>query len=83
MIVAAKRRNQSSGIELRIVYIDFTGENQMNIQYLQELISRISEIKIIGRTAEINGTIYHVMGIVRDGRRMRLLALQIAPRLLP
>ena len=61
---------------LRIIDIDFTGENQMNIQYLKEFISRITEIKIIGRTTEVNGVIYHIMGIVRDDRRLRFLALQ-------
>ena len=48
----------------------------MNIQYLQKHLSRLKEIKIIGKTAEIRGVIYHIMGVVRYERRLRLLALQ-------
>lgn len=48
----------------------------MNLQNLQKLISRPMEIKIIGKTTEIKGVIYHVMGIVRYDSRIRLLALQ-------
>ncbi len=48
----------------------------MNLQNLQKLIYRPMEIKIIGKTTEIKGVIYHVMGIVRYDSRIQLLALQ-------
>jgi len=36
----------------------------MNIKYIQELLSRIDEIKIIGKTIEINGVICNIAGLV-------------------
>lgn len=48
----------------------------MNIKYLQNLLSRFNEVKIIGKTAEIKGLVLHVMGVVRFGNALRLLALQ-------
>lgn len=48
----------------------------MNIQYLQQLLSGIREIKILGKSAEINGVICHVLGIVRCECRLRLVVLQ-------
>lgn len=32
----------------------------MNIKYLQKLLSRINEIKIIGKNAEIDGIVFNV-----------------------
>ncbi len=48
----------------------------MNIKYMQNLLSKFNEVKIIGKTAEIKGLVFHVMGIVRFGNSLRLLALQ-------
>lgn len=48
----------------------------MNIQYIQKLLSRHNEVKIIGKTAEITGAIFHVIGIVRYESHLRLLTLQ-------
>ncbi len=47
----------------------------MNIKYLQKLLFRIDEIKIIGKSAEIDGVIYNVAGLVRYGAEMRLIIL--------
>lgn len=44
----------------------------MNIKYLQKILSRIDEIKIIGKSAEIEGVICNVAGIVRYGLQLRL-----------
>lgn len=48
----------------------------MNIRYLQEILSRIDEIKVIGKNVEVGGVICNVMGIVRHGMEIRLLILQ-------
>jgi hypothetical protein len=48
----------------------------MNIRYLKELLDNTREIMVIGKTAEVNGVVCHVMGVVRDGTKMRLLVLQ-------
>jgi hypothetical protein len=48
----------------------------MNIKYIQELLSRIDEIKIIGKTAEIDGVVCNIAGIVRYGQKLRLIILQ-------
>jgi len=48
----------------------------MNIRYLHELLSRIEEIKVIGKNVKVEGVICHVMGIVRHGMEMQLLILQ-------
>ncbi|NLY71096.1 MAG: hypothetical protein GX076_05380 [Clostridiales bacterium] len=48
----------------------------MNIRYLHEILSRIEEIRIIGKTTKVDGVICNVMGIVRYGTEMRLLILQ-------
>lgn len=48
----------------------------MNIRYLQELLSRIEEITVIGMNAEVDGVACHVMGIVRYGMQIKLLVLQ-------
>jgi len=48
----------------------------MNIKYIQELLSRIDEIKIIGKTIEINGVICNIAGLVRYGKKLRLIILE-------
>lgn len=48
----------------------------MNIRFLQELLSRMEEIKIIGRNAEIDGVVCNVVGVVRYGIQLRLLILE-------
>lgn len=48
----------------------------MNIRYLKELLDETEEMMVIGKTAEMDGVICHVMGIVREGTTMRLLVLQ-------
>lgn len=48
----------------------------MNIKSLQQLLSRIDEITIIGKVAEVDGVLCHVMGVARYGMEMRLLVLQ-------
>ena len=48
----------------------------MNIQHLQKLISRSDEIRILGKTAEVNGIIGNVIGIVRQESSLRLMVLQ-------
>nr|WP_312579933.1 hypothetical protein [Sedimentibacter sp.] len=48
----------------------------MNIRYLQKLLSRIDEIKIIGKNATIEGVVCNVAGIVRYGLKLRLILLE-------
>ena len=48
----------------------------MNLQHLQELVNRVDEVKIIGRTAELMGVIYHVIGLMRYEQRLQLFALR-------
>jgi hypothetical protein len=48
----------------------------MNISNLREFLSRMDEIKVIGRKASINDIMVHVMGVVRYGTEIRLLILQ-------
>lgn len=48
----------------------------MNIRYLQEKLSKVEEIYVIGKDSEVNGVICHVMGIVRYDTQIRLLVLQ-------
>lgn len=49
----------------------------MNLQGLQRQLSQISEIAVIGRTAEVDGIIYHAMGMVRgDDGTLQMLVLQ-------
>lgn len=49
----------------------------MNFQVLQRQLSQIKEIAVIGRTAEIDGIICHVMGMVRrDDDTLQMLILQ-------
>jgi hypothetical protein len=48
----------------------------MNIKYIQELLSRIDEIKIIGQTVEIDGVVCNIAGIVRYGHQLRLVILE-------
>ncbi|WP_313341026.1 hypothetical protein [Sedimentibacter sp.] len=48
----------------------------MNINYLQKLLSRIDEIKIIGKNAEIDGVVCNVAALVRYGAELRLVILE-------
>lgn len=48
----------------------------MNIKYIQKLLSRIDEIKIIGKTAVADGVICNVAGVVRYGTELRLIILE-------
>jgi len=48
----------------------------MNIKYIQKLLSRISEIKTINKTTEINGVVCNIAGIVRYGQKLRLIILE-------
>ena len=48
----------------------------MNIKYIQELLSRMDEIKIIGKTVEIDGVVCNIAGIVRYGQKLRLIILE-------
>ncbi|MDD4781215.1 MAG: hypothetical protein PHT02_11540, partial [Tissierellia bacterium] len=48
----------------------------MNIKYIQKLLSRIDEIKIIGKTAEIDGVVCNIAGIVRYGQKLHLIILE-------
>lgn len=48
----------------------------MNIRYLQEMLSTITEVKPLGKTAEINGVLCHVIGLIRYGDILRLSVLQ-------
>jgi hypothetical protein len=48
----------------------------MNIRYLQELLSKTQELVIMGKNAEIEGVICHVVGIVRNSIKTKLLILQ-------
>ena len=48
----------------------------MNIKHIQNLLSRINEIKIIGKTVEIDGVICNIAGIVRYGHKLHLVILE-------
>ncbi|MBP7222336.1 MAG: hypothetical protein KBA50_03710 [Sedimentibacter sp.] len=48
----------------------------MNIKYIQNLLSKLDEIKIIGKTVEINGVICSIAGIVRYGQKLRLVIFE-------
>ncbi len=48
----------------------------MNIRYLQDLLSRIDEIKIIGKNVEIDCVVCNVAGLVRYGQQLRLIILE-------
>lgn len=52
----------------------------MNIRYLRNVLSGIDEIKVIGKSGEADGVVCHVMGLVRRGTEMRLMALQYDER---
>ncbi|WP_312353764.1 hypothetical protein [Aminipila sp.] len=47
----------------------------MNIGYLRQIISSIAEIQPLGRTAEISGIIYHIIGLIRYNHALRIVAL--------
>lgn len=48
----------------------------MNIRYLQKLLSKIDEIKIIGKNSVINGVVCNVAAVVRYGLQLRLIILE-------
>jgi len=48
----------------------------MNIKYIQELLSRIDEMKIIGKNSLIDGVVCNVAGVVRYGSMLRLIILE-------
>lgn len=48
----------------------------MNIRYLKEILSRMDEIKTIGKSAEIDGVVCNVAGIVRYGLQLRLVIFE-------
>ena len=48
----------------------------MNIKHIQNLLQRIDEIKIIGKTVEIDGVVCNIAGIVRYGQNLRLIILE-------
>lgn len=48
----------------------------MNIKYIQEFLSKISEIKIIGKSAIINDVVCNVAAIVRYDMELRLIILE-------
>lgn len=47
----------------------------MNIGYLNEILSRIEELKVMGKNVKVGDDIYNVMGIVRHGTELRLIIL--------
>ncbi len=48
----------------------------MNIRNLQKMLSNITEIKPLGKTAKVNGVICHIIGLVRYEHVLRIVALQ-------
>ncbi len=52
----------------------------MNIKYLQKLLSRIDEIKIIGKKTEVDGVVCNVVGVARYGQKLRLVILEYDER---
>jgi hypothetical protein len=48
----------------------------MNIKYLQELLSKIDEIKVIGKNTEVKGVVCNVAALVLYGLQMRLIVLE-------
>ncbi|WP_326908702.1 hypothetical protein [Sedimentibacter sp. MB31-C6] len=48
----------------------------MNIKYIQKLLSRINEVRIIGKNVEIDGVVCNIAGIVRYGQKLRLIILE-------
>ncbi len=48
----------------------------MNIRNLQKLLSRIDEMKIIGKNAIIDGVICNITGIVRYGLKLHLIIIE-------
>lgn len=48
----------------------------MNIGYLHETLASITEVKPLGKTAETDGVLYHVIGLVRYGEILKLAVLQ-------
>ena len=58
----------------RLLYLE--GDILMNIKYIKKLLSRIDEIKTISKTAEIDGVVCNIAGVVRYGQKLRLIILQ-------
>ena len=52
----------------------------MNIRYLHNALSKLDEIKVIGKSGKADGVVCNVMGIVRRGTEMRLAVLQYDER---
>lgn len=48
----------------------------MNIRYLKECISKLDEIKVVGRTVVTDNSTYHIMGFVRQENKLKMLVLQ-------
>lgn len=48
----------------------------MNIRYLQKLLSKIDEIKIIGKNTVVDGVVCNIAGVVRYGLQLRLIILE-------
>ncbi|MDD4677984.1 MAG: hypothetical protein PHN25_02140 [Tissierellia bacterium] len=48
----------------------------MNIEYIQKLLSRINEIRIINKTIELDGVVCNIAGLVRYGQKLRLIILE-------
>lgn len=48
----------------------------MNIKYLQDLLSRIGEVKVIGKYKEIGNVVCNIAGIVRYSSKLRLIILE-------
>ncbi|HQO73162.1 MAG TPA: hypothetical protein PLJ53_10505, partial [Sedimentibacter sp.] len=48
----------------------------MNIKYIKELLSRINEVRIINKKADIEGVVCNIAGIVRYGQKLRLIILE-------
>lgn len=48
----------------------------MNIKYIQKLLFRVDEIKTISKTAEINGVVCNVAGLIRNGQQLRLVIVE-------
>jgi len=48
----------------------------MNISGVRSILAGINDIKVIGRSAVLDGVVSNVMGLARHGGEMRLLILQ-------
>ena len=48
----------------------------MNIEYIQKLLSRINEIRIINKTIELDGVVCNIAGLVRYGQKLHLIIFE-------